>query len=244
MTTVYWDTLKVEEGAVGEALTMAFFEPESVLKYLSQNRNTDTKGHFTKCPAFLDYIKNVYVIRSPISITLNLDPKTRYLSISPQGQQFYDLFVLNRCDLVGDTDPPLSTLKYHYSFLADNECLIEQLPVMFHDKTVASNINVITGTYDISKWLRPLEFAFEFIDTNKPLVIKRGDPLFYIRFVPSDSKKVNLVKKEFCEEELKFQEQCVALKISLPNQILKTLYEIAKKYVPNKKKCPFNWNKK
>jgi hypothetical protein len=41
---------------------------------------------------------------------------------------------------------------------------------------------VIGGSYNIHSWIRSISWGFVFNDTKKKLVIKRGDPLCYVKF--------------------------------------------------------------
>ena len=56
---------------------------------------------------------------------------------------------------------------------------------------------MIDGRMPIHIWPRPLMWAFEWYDTNKPLVLKRGEPWFYLHFETSDpSRRVRMVEAE------------------------------------------------
>src|SRR3546814_18148992 len=39
-----------------------------------------------------------------------------------------------------------------------------------------------SGRFPIDIWPRPLQWAFEWHDTEKDLILRRGEPLFYVRF--------------------------------------------------------------
>jgi hypothetical protein len=41
---------------------------------------------------------------------------------------------------------------------------------------------IFGGRFPIHAWVRPLMWAFEWHDTTKDLIVKRGDPLFYVQF--------------------------------------------------------------
>lgn len=248
MTKVYWNTFDKVLGVYGEKsdlsmIKMAYLEPEPVIPYIINNRECENNGHYTKCPAFLDYYKNTYVLYSPVDLTIEYNSQTKIINTKPQGQDFFDKFVVYRGHEIGENDPFLMSLNFYHIFVADKDCMIEQLPNTFHNDCVSSKIKIISGTFDISKWHRPIVFAFEINDTSKPLVIKRGDPLCYIRFIPKDGKKINLIEKEFSEKELTNINRCLHLKLAVPKMPLKILYDMAKKFVKPKKKCPFNFIK-
>ena len=117
--------------------------------------------------------------------------------------------------------------------------MIEVIPPVWHKNNFQNNINVIGATFDISKWYRPLEFAFEIIDNTQPIVIKRGDPLYYVKFNTLD--KVKLVKQETTKKIEDIIIMCTQLKNYTPNNSMRNNYSLLHKII-NKfktKKCPF-----
>lgn len=210
-----------------------FFEPEPIIDYLSTNR----KGtEILKCPAFLDYYKNTYLIKAPIDLTFtvsgsHIDCQNLY------PQDYLEKIFLNR----HQPENLYSTvsLAWYYMFYSNESVMIEVIPPTWHKNSFQNNINVIGATFDISKWYRPLEFAFEIIDDTQPIVIKRGDPLYYVRF--NTLEKVKLVKQETSEKIEELSVMCTGLKTFIPNNSMRKNYSLMHKLI-NKfksKKCPF-----
>lgn len=242
MTTIYWSPL-VEKA---KWTLIGMQDPELVLPKFVKNRNTSFDMHYTKCPAFQDYYKNTYLIRSPVDLTIRIDRSNDFVSIDNQNQDFYDEFVLPRSNTIGKNDPMLLSLGFNYMFRASEECLIELLPVSLHDENHDNNLKVICGTFDISKWLRPVNFAFEVIDSSLPIQIKRNDPLYYVRFVPKNGKKINLKYEEITQEIINLNNACVTLKNVMPHKPLHFLYKLTEKFhkkIQGKNKCPFSFFK-
>jgi hypothetical protein len=53
----------------------------------------------------------------------------------------------------------------------------------------------INGRFPIDIWPRALQWAFEWHDMSKDLVLKRGEPLFYVQFEgPDPSASVRLIE--------------------------------------------------
>jgi hypothetical protein len=241
MTTVYWNIFQANKIVQDDCMVLSHFDPEPVLPYIIKNRVATTDDYLT-CPAFLDYYKNTYVIRSPVDIKIMFNSNTRTLNILPQRQEFYDTFIKYRGDLNAISNPFLMSFALFYLFISNDDCMLEQTPVSLHDTSFSSKIRLIGGTFNINKWFRPVEFGFEFINENEPLIIKRGDPMYYIRFVPKNGKKVTLVKKQFSEADHASVMACANLKKGMEKQPFKVLYELAKRIKPKvAKKCPFNW---
>lgn len=244
MTTVYWGQC-FESTELFDSLSLLLAEPEPVLPQIIRDREV-IAGSFTSCPAFQDYYRNTYVVRSPVDITLTYDAKADFLYIKPQDQNFFDNFLIHRGTQIGKDDKPLFSFNIRYLFIADKDCLIEQIPVSMHDVNHNQSARLIGGTFNIAKWYRPIEFAFELLTDE--FKIKKGDPLFYVRFVPKDSKKISLVYKEYTDEDILIAKKCTYLKKAQQNLGLEALYKLAErlhhKLWFNKKKCPFTWRNK
>ena len=220
---------------INELEEVFFFEPESVIDYLSTSRK---KNEILKCPAFLDYYKNTYLIKAPIDITLNIS-NSMINCLQGLPADYLNMIVTNRFK-EGDLHFT-SSLAWFYTFYSKESVMIEVIPPTWHKNSFQNNINLITATFDISKWVRPLEFAFEVIDDTKPLVIKRGDPLYYIRFNTLD--KVKLIKQEPTKELENLISMCLSVKAYSPKHSMEKNYSFMKKMIDKlkPKRCPFRW---
>lgn len=240
MTTVYYGIYHNSDSL--NALSLLFMKPEPLLPEIIKTRDVTHDSHFTKCPAFQSYYKNTYVVRCPIDITIKYDKATGNLSIFPQTQEFYNKRVTHRGHQIGASDSFCMSLELDYLFIADEECIMEQLPVTFHSTVNTNNIRLINGCFDIGNWYRPLQFSFEM--TGDTVVFKRGDPLFYVRFLPKHTSKVELIERTYTKDELDGVNMCVTVKDAQPKLSLDILYALAKKLafkkMLSKKKCPLS----
>jgi hypothetical protein len=132
--------------------------------------------------------------------------------------------------------PMMLSLHARYLFVADKPCLIEQLPPSMHLEECVQNMRVIAGTFDISKWFRPVESSFEVVDPTKVLRIRRGDPLFYVRLVPQDGT-VTLKHEEYSDEMRAEVFKCTSVKRTMRNLPLKALYELGTRIKKGVFKC-------
>lgn len=210
-----------------------FFEPEPIINYLSTSRK-GTK--ILKCPAFLDYYKNTYLIKAPIDLTFkisgsHIDCQNLY------PQDYLEKIFTNRYQ--PENLYSTVSLSWYYMFYSDKSVMIEVIPPVWHKNKLQNNINVIGATFDISQWYRPLEFAFEIIDDTQPIVIKRGDPLYYVKFNTLD--KVKLDKQESTKKIEELIIMCTQLKDYIPNNSMRKNYSLMHKLIDKfkPKKCPF-----
>ena len=88
-----------------------------------------------------------------------------------------------------------------YVFIADEPCYVVQSPPYLHYFPNPRPGLQIGGRFPIHTWPRPLSWGFEWDDASKPLVLKRGDPWFYVHFeTENPSARVRLVEQEPTEE--------------------------------------------
>ena len=162
-----------------EAMDLLYFEPEKLNYY------KDTTSYFMKCPAVSNFHNKFYVIKSPFDLELTYDREKGEVKIS-QDQKFFDQFVSWRKDEYGENERPLFSFLFQYMFVADEPVWIETYPAFLHGQP--ENTQYIPGSFDVYNWFRPIDFSFQMLDDTKTVSIKRGQPLFYIKF---NSKNLN-----------------------------------------------------
>ena len=159
------------------------------------------------CPAIADLGRHYYVIRSPFTLHL------RCTHFVPGAEFFYDVSPLDGGDkvLTGATlskvlavmpptiweSPNYPTLQLHlpYTFVSDESVYIEQLPAFYSPVSSQWPIMLYGGRFPIDIWPRQLNFSFQWVDLTRPLLIRRGDPLFYVRFFPEErDRKIQLLE--------------------------------------------------
>jgi hypothetical protein len=241
---IYWMPVPDNQEKYWEWKELAWFEPEPVLKHMVSERgerNKDTS--FLRCPAFIDYYKNTFLMRAPVDLTITLG-EDGHLQTQQYDQDFYNFHVTERFE-PGDKHITIS-VEFMNIFLSEESVLMQQLPAVLEHNESLKNIHLIGGQFDISKWVRPLTFAFEIHDITKGVHIKRGDPLYYIKFVTDE--KVELVRQELTPELVKVYSGCTRLKEFIPNNTMEQNYGLLAPYLkvvkdklfPKRSKCPFS----
>jgi len=93
--------------------------------------------------------------------------------------------------------------KYHrHIFVADEPTEIEQCQPIFAD-TSSLNWRIITGRFDIHAWQRPLNWAIEWDTKCGDLIIRMGEPLYYVRFYDASGGVImnpDLIRAQLTEE--------------------------------------------
>jgi len=221
--------------------------PRPYLQYLFEKRGTEDE--FTTCPAFLDYFKNTYVITAPFDFTIDYTKgKLVFTDCTPEQQLYLKSCSLDRTQKNIKNYLPVISCAPSYIVYSDSSVMMEVSQLHFTDSDC--NFHYVPGMYDISKWIRPIDLTFEIKDPLKPLVFKRGDPLFLIRFIPQDRTKVEMIRVEEDKELENLVKGAVRVKAILPKLSLNKLYSLASpimslflkknKAIKQESKCPFN----
>ena len=220
--------------------------PEPVLKSIKEDDRDNS--NIMLCPAFTGYLKNTFLIRAPIDFTLTVDSFTKTISCDKFDQRFFDEWFSYRPNDFANPSRPLVTTGPKLVFVADEDIFIESIPAIMHNTEFIKNINIIPGTYNIHRWIRPVDVSFEVLDTNKPLKFKRGDPLMYVRFIDPKGRKVELERIEQTTDLTNTIAGMTSLKFFVPKMKLEKLYDMAYDWIKNRKwlpakskKCPFKW---
>lgn len=102
-------------------------------------------------------------------------------------------------------DRPTLQLILPYVFVSDEAVYVSQLPPFLHYRPDPWPGTQFCGRFPINVWPRPLLWAFEWHDIEKPLILRRGEPLFYVAFetLPQD-RPVQLVEAEKTKELLAY----------------------------------------
>lgn len=173
----------------------------------------NSKLGFMKCPAFVKYVDQIWVIRSLIDVQIKWDPYNKVLLSNLPSLAHEAYCKVHWGDFDPDKDRPLVALNSANLFLADDDVWVDFLPP-FND--MDPRWRLMPGSFNIRNWQRPLVPTFEMF--NDEIEFKRGQPLAYIKFRshnPLDTFK--LIKKERTEEIDHLVSSSVSVKSYMPN---------------------------
>jgi len=170
---------------------MRLMAPEPLLKHM------DYKAFFgpsvSKCPAIVDDLKNIFVIKSPVDIKIKLGHNA--LDVDHQDIEFAKAFLGNPQGKFG-----IHQLSLSYLFFSEESLIATQLPAYYDQNNFIDSTFTISASFDIGRWYRPAaKPAFIVKPGVKTIDIKQGDPLIYFKL--NTSEKVNLI--EFDDVEFK-----------------------------------------
>jgi hypothetical protein len=233
MVTIKWAWNSSEgSSAHGMAIEVAGIDPVPALKHISSTRNKNNDDrHFISCPAFVDFFKNTYYILSPYDEHIVIDRQNgNTIAVNEFSQKMFDTYVLNRGKWIHNSEPYQLSLPPRIVFWSDESVVMESFPAL-QSTSVHNNIMPIPGTFNISKWIRPIDFTFEIIDDTKPIIIKRGDPLFCVRFLTENGERVELERTLQDERLEKAMTSCLFTKQMIRKKPFNQLYDMARPYL-------------
>jgi hypothetical protein len=180
---------------------------------------------FLKCPAHTDFMKNTFVFKSPIDLNIDIDITKATTEVwcdnipQPLFDKLIDLRFLQTPE-AGHSHYPIIGVDFLNTFTCTEEMNISILPAHMHYNDFTAKTGVIPGSYDISKWTRPIELVFEVKQSKERIEIKKGDALFYVKF--NNTSQVKLQKSATPWDEIDI---CSKLRASNTFKSLKYRYQ-------------------
>jgi hypothetical protein len=201
------------------------FEPE---RYYDTFDPSKTIYH--SCPAWQHKVKREFVIRAPKHIELRMNREEQFITSNIEGDLFHQII-----------QPPPNwevdqTFQIHIPIFLmwtrSKNVWVEQ------KQCNGNNFKVVEGWWNLSDWSRPIGFAINFIDESKPIIIRRGDPIYRVAFSQehNHNQTYDMVKSTPTSKQLRDAQKRVDTKNLFPR--------ITHKLIFNSTKCPFKlWQK-
>ena len=173
-------------------------------------RSADLSKHHAKsasrCPAVINLESRYFAVDCPYDLHLSFirgrkgEPglKNKAGDASPvRASKLSEIMVMMPEQEWRLPGKPTIQMKLPYIFVADEIVYMSQVAPFMHYRADPLPGIMFGGRFPINVWPRPLMWAFEWHDTSKDLVLRRGEPLFYCLFetTPQD-RPVTLVEAE------------------------------------------------
>ena len=188
------------------------------------------RGHAksaARCPAVIALESRYFMIRCPFDLAIGFarDKDGRAVLVNRAGaaSAVRSAKLNEALRLVGEAewrypDRPTLQLKLPYVFVADEPVFVTQLDAFAHYRRTPLPGTIFGGRFPIDVWPRPLMWAFEWHEPARDIVIKRGDPLFYVQFEGEGPERpVSLVEAERTPELVAYLEH-IAGAVNYVNQ--------------------------
>jgi hypothetical protein len=151
----------------------------------------DDRFVYSQCPVFNHKSSRIFLGISPIDFKLRINRTSNhnYISCSDAKQ-------LEGDDAHINSPRPVFQLRFpRYVFWThDDDVWFE-----FNDHPMTAlnnNFIAVGGWFNLSNWSRGLSLAITLVDEEKPVIIRKGDPLFRVSFYPPDLNDGIILKQE------------------------------------------------
>jgi hypothetical protein len=154
------------------------------------------------CPAVNDFERRTFFVPMPYNLRLRcskIGNEFMLEAINPGTRLDEDLVLdhvfLMEPDFWRSANFPVLQIKCPYLFVCDDEAYLTQMPPFLDYKGDRWPGVVTTGRFQFDLWPRTLSWAFEWHDLAKDLILKKGEPWFYIMFEGTNpSEPIELVE--------------------------------------------------
>ncbi len=176
--------------------------PEVLLQDLVPLKKIKNNKGYNACFAHKWSVINKFTYKSNLDLSFKILNIGKELKIDFKDKKTHYAFDSNLLcvegnDKINDNNPVFQ-IYTDMSFICKDKVFIE----MQQHPDTNSNLKLITGKFDISQWVRPLNCAFEIKNQHQEVVIKRGDPLAIIAFYSDKINETYKLKKINPSDEL------------------------------------------
>ena len=194
----------------------------------------------SRCPAVINLESRYFLVRCPFDINIGFardkDGKAGLKNLAGTASPVRGSKLGEKLHLVSEVEwrhkgVPTLQLMLPYVFISDEPVYMSQVAPFMHYARDPLPGTIFGGRFPINVWPRPLMWAFEWREPEKPLVLKRGDPLFYATFetLPQD-RSVQLVEAEVTPELQAYMDH-ISGAVNYVNQTF-SLFEAAERARP------------
>jgi hypothetical protein len=167
------------------------------------------RGHAksaARCPAVIQMESRYFVVSCPYDLRIGFarDAKGKAALVNRAGAaspvragKLGEILSLVAEAEWRHPERPTVQMVLPYCFIADEPVYLTQLGCFAHYRADPLPGTIFGGRFPVHVWPRPLMWAFEWHDTGRDIVLKRGEPLFYVQFEAAGPERaVQLVEAE------------------------------------------------
>lgn len=193
---VYWSSYSDDEKYDWSIL---YETPESVYRNISQNivkENIDVS--FFRCPAFKKNSTSTFVIKNPMTSSYNfLNNSISYNNVGIFAEIVRPPAIKNNI---------MFKYSFPHVFFSEEDLEITFSAPYFHKANHLQYGAVVPGTYNISSWIRPIQFEINLWEGVNNFIIEENEPIAYVSFLTH--KKINLKRFKITNNLKKIIDTC------------------------------------
>ncbi|MEM7544827.1 MAG: hypothetical protein AAF367_04755 [Pseudomonadota bacterium] len=218
-----------------EKAAIVYFPPERVR---SAEMNKTHAKSASRCPAIINMESRYFVVRCPFDMHLrfarNKDGKPGVRNMLGEASPVRPAKLNNLIHMTNEAewrypDRPTVQISLPYIFVADDPVHMSQVDAFMHYRAAPLPGTIFGGRFPIHLWPRPLMWAFEWHEPEKDLILKRGEPWFYVTFEGmAPDRPVQMVEAERTEDLSLYLEQ-ISGAVNYVNQTFSLFKEAEKR---------------
>jgi hypothetical protein len=165
---------------------------------VKNNKNSFSGSVFSYCPAWNHQNSRTFTAYASSNLHLEYGNENSLYSNNLNQEEFdrcIEVWNDGNCDVI-----QIHILFSNFYWTYEKNIWVSVLP---HPLTALNNNFYHCGAwFNLSNWPRTINIGAIVVDRNKPLIIKRGDPLYLIKFHTEDQNdKFNLIQHEIDKEK-------------------------------------------
>ena len=181
----------------GEQFNYPTKEPTSVLREIKTREkksleSNSNMGDLIFCPAFTDYYKNIFSIKNIHDWSITREDS--YYFSRDFSPETFNKYFLNRNEKIGFFSFFMPSLY----LIPDRSVQAEFLQPTLSNSDINKKTNIVQGTFNLYKHIRPTETSFLFKEKYDTIKCRTDDDLYYVKFNTNEKIKF---KRFFCNDE-------------------------------------------
>jgi len=208
-STVYWAIYSSLDFQTRQNLAMKPIE--SLQKNLSSKINSkNNQSSMMSCTSYHSYFSNTYLIKHPYT--------TKWDTNENNGNGLFK----ERTDESAFIDSRLVDYDLQWIFFSEDDVELEMTPAFLHQKESDKYGHIPAGSFNISKWFRPISLSWQLWENINEIQFKENDPIAYLKF--NTKNKIKLQQFEMSPQLMEVVNGCTGLKHLIPNLKLEEMY--------------------
>lgn len=190
---------------------------------------------YTQCPVWKHKANRTFIVRSPINFSLTIDSQNKKIDYDDDGIELLDEYFKYTPFGMCSPRKNLQLLFPSYVFWSNTKNVWFEFD-SYSLTAVNNNFTSISGWFNIDKWPRETSLSIDIVDETKPVIIKKGDPLYKVNFYTKDLNSGIILKKENMPEKV--------YNLLIENRLnknKKTLPNLNRLLFGKVKECPFKF---
>lgn len=194
--------------------SILFDAPERLIFRQTNKAHAKSAG---RCPAVVQMESRYFVVKCPYDLHIGFGRdeagKPHLINRAGAASPIRGNKINQVLSLVSEVewrfpDRPTVQLSLPYCFIADEPVYLTQIGTFAHYRRDPLPGTIFGGRFPVHVWPRPLMWAFEWHEPARDIVLRRGEPLFYVQFEGEGPERpLQMVEAERTPELLEYLEK-------------------------------------